>query len=650
MSKIRKVTIEENRTWDEIPSDGKECTNVTETCYHQKWPFNSYIDDRKEAVQALASQAVPLVGPTVESVLNEDYVGAVANFFTAGVYGAVNAIANLFSKKKERKKSDVEIESESNGNRPAGCLAIALLQLLYHYRDVSSVKNKFPELEKMYLRYEFLKDKEFTQSDGSKKKITGLFRTNNVTINYDWKETDLATADDVKNVNKVMERICKAIPVSVFTEMGTAVLPTHVDDALSNIGFKRFRDEVHGDDTNSSYERVAEILYQSLCNGVIPLAFVRGKNREWHYYLIDGCKFDKVDFKISKSYAKTCTFSQNLGWGSGSEKFISIKKLGYFKGNSDDGGLNHISKLWFFAPSKKVVTYEVLEKGKATKTEVQLAINRRTAFDNLIGEDYKLLENTILKFRKGEVVKIEKGVINTKISGSVDSKYNLYNGLATIISGPVVEDGITFYYISLATQYLKDLVDSTSNILAKLAVGLYETIPVPVENIQKIVARELTSLFIWERNGINAPGLFYARKLAVGEKIFNDPTLITQNWLIRPSDAYISKVYDDGTCDVYFPYNKKTYHSYVPFNGISFVEHYNYPATTSIPAPFKTGDEVWYGTEEKSFKTTIREGGVFLLNNKRTYWIKNQGGSGLQYGEESKIYKVVYTINPNNFY
>jgi len=263
MSKIRKVTIEENRTWDEIPSDGKECTNVTETCYHQKWPFNSYIDDRKEAVQALAFQAVPLVGPTVESVLNKDYVEAVANFFTAGVYGAVNAIANLFSKKKERKKSDVEIESESNGNRPAGCLAIALLQLLYHYRDVSSVKNKFPELEKMYLKYQFLKDEKFIQSDGTEKKITGLFRTNDL-AQTGWKYTDLATADDVKNVNKVMERICKAIPISVFTEMGTAVLPTHVDDALLNIGFERFRDEVHGDDTNSSYERVAEILYQSL--------------------------------------------------------------------------------------------------------------------------------------------------------------------------------------------------------------------------------------------------------------------------------------------------------------------------------------------------------------------------------------------------
>ena len=44
MSNVRKVTIEENRTWDEIPSDGRECTNVTKTCYHQKWPFNSYIE------------------------------------------------------------------------------------------------------------------------------------------------------------------------------------------------------------------------------------------------------------------------------------------------------------------------------------------------------------------------------------------------------------------------------------------------------------------------------------------------------------------------------------------------------------------------------------------------------------------------------
>ena len=125
---------------------------------------------------------------------------------------------------------------------------------------------------------------------------------------------------------------------------------------------------------------------------------------------------------------------------------------------------------------------------------------------------------------------------------------------------------------------------------------------------------------------------------------------MTQSWLIRTSDAYISKIYDDGTCDVYFPYNKKTYHSYLPLDG-SYVEHYEFSATTSIPAQFKTGDKVWYKSGENSgFWTTIREGGVFIINGQRTYWIKNQGGTGLQYAEEKNIYKPVYVIDPNNFY
>ena len=67
-------------------------------------------------------------------------------------------------------------------------------------------------------------------------------------------------------------------------------------------------------------------------------------------------------------------------------------------------------------------------------------------------------------------------------------------------------------------------------------------------------------------------------------------------------------------------------------------------------AEFKIGDVVWYGTEDEGFCTTIREGGVFVINNERTYWIKNQGGSGLQYAEECKLYKAIYTTDPKTFY
>ena len=132
------ITKEVERTWDEIPSDGRSCTNRTETFYHQAWPFNSYIDERKEAIQAIAAQIVPPAS-IAEDFLNKEYVEGVFNILLGGVppIKAFNSTVKLISSfwKKNKKASPIAID-ELNGNRPAGCLSITFLQLLYYYKDV----------------------------------------------------------------------------------------------------------------------------------------------------------------------------------------------------------------------------------------------------------------------------------------------------------------------------------------------------------------------------------------------------------------------------------------------------------------------------------------------------------------------------------
>ena len=154
------ITKEAERTWDEIPSDGRSCTNRTETFYHQAWPFNSYIDDRKEAIQSIVAQIVPPAS-IAEDFLNVDdniieYIDGAFNVMMGGVSpikvinSTMKYITSFWKKKKE--SAPVAID-EWNGNRPAGCLSIAFLQLLYYYKDVPSVKKGFPTLNRLYKYY-----------------------------------------------------------------------------------------------------------------------------------------------------------------------------------------------------------------------------------------------------------------------------------------------------------------------------------------------------------------------------------------------------------------------------------------------------------------------------------------------------------------
>ena len=137
-----------------------------------------------------------------------------------------------------------------------------------------------------------------------------------------------------------------------------------------------------------------------------------------------------------------------MGWSGGSVwnnkdgDSITASNLGRIKG--EGSGQDHISKLYFFAPPTKVYTTYVKVDENATEAEKQLAISKRTAFDNFIGNNYTHCTPPVAKFRKGEVVYVKNTILE--------------NGLAVVVSNAITENNITYYRISYATKNLQDLL------------------------------------------------------------------------------------------------------------------------------------------------------------------------------------------------
>lgn len=328
---------EVTRKWNPIPNVKESYTERTKTTYYQGWPFNSYIDERKEANQALLAQLVPPAS-IIQDVANKKGAQAIYGVVDPATTAVVKTFYNLGKKWNWWGKKDDD-DTQWKGRKPAGCLSIAFLQLLYYYRNISEIYNYFPELSKMAIDYRLDYGKFVKQmvKDGSYTTLTN---------------------DDVNVVKSIMEKICKAIPVSVYTESGTAVLPIYVKKTAENLHLVQFHDTL----VKPSNEDAAKYMYQALCNGILPLVYIGDINRDgveidfsgkkwncFHYFLVDGCIFDKAVFARTGKYADACKFNHNNGWGwrKNGAQFISsmIYDVAMFDAN--------ISKVFFFAPSLK---------------------------------------------------------------------------------------------------------------------------------------------------------------------------------------------------------------------------------------------------------------------------------------------------------
>lgn len=332
------------RQWRNIPNDKPDCLQKTETKYHQQWPFNSYVDEREEAVQSLGAQLIPPAS-VVEDVLNENYIQAVIDSglvpflsvdpVSTAIFKTAYSIGKFLGWWKHEKKNSC---NEWNAKRPAGCASIAFLQLLYYYREVKEIRNEFPTLIKLSTEYKYNQtSKKFEKWDKSTHRYTEL------------------TTDDIKDIKAVMEKIGTAIPVSVYTEAGTAVLPTFMRRAAYNLELTQFHDPL----IRPNNEDAAKYMYQALCNDVIPLLYIGNINVKkhsiavsaeqcFHYFLVDGCIFDKAVFAKTGKYVESCKFFVNDGWGwvNSHTKSHKIYEVDDVIANYNSG----IDKVFFFAP------------------------------------------------------------------------------------------------------------------------------------------------------------------------------------------------------------------------------------------------------------------------------------------------------------
>lgn len=103
---MEPIKKEVERTWNDIPIDGRDCMDYTETYYHQYWPFNSYIDESKETIQELESQVFPPL-VIIDDIADKDYAEAIKDFILGGVDPSkvlANTITFLISKLGFKKK------------------------------------------------------------------------------------------------------------------------------------------------------------------------------------------------------------------------------------------------------------------------------------------------------------------------------------------------------------------------------------------------------------------------------------------------------------------------------------------------------------------------------------------------------------------
>ena len=177
--------------------------------------------------------------------------------------------------------------------------------------------------------------------------------------------------------------------------------------------------------------------------------------------------------------------------------------------------------------------------------------------------------------------------------------------------------------------------------------SMYKTVNcfvyVPTSYMQKVFSKDLDCVFFRETNGITANAQVYVNEYAVGQYIYDEPTLINKSNFLGLGPAYISKMYADTSCDVYFPNTNKTFHSAICL-GMNFVMNFNIPAGTSTPAKFAVGEEVYYKQSNSSYRIVkVTSLNPFVASSaERWYLVKADDVSNYWKVREKTLYKMVW--------
>ena len=575
--------------YQRIESEDNYRSDHPEFC--QKWPYNSYIEDA--AIRQIIINDLSFWMGTGCDYIDHKWV-------KAGIDTIFPAVGNLLGSFFERRAGKkVHGNADNHNLEPAGCGPIAVLTLLWYFRNYPCVQEMYLGIQKIKQRYETSEPRDSTLEDIMKKiwnknvvlKDVDYSGTGSRFIRFD-KSVFVEIREKIKCKNVINHNLCKAIFEAV---------------ALNRI----------------------PVLVQ------FPT----------HWAVICGVEFDYSMYCITGLFNKSMKFTLN----SGNDNIYPSLPV-------DDMQYGRPDKLFFYAP-EDLITYCKCDDpyyDLATTTERGLAIRRRNEFNALVGNNYEKVSSAGCKFRKGEVVNVTNRTEGLLIS----------SGLAVMLSDKVFKrNNIDCYKVSFATQEFLVAIggnqsgnSSQDDYTPHYATGLSPMnrsvncfAYIPVESVQKVFSNDLDCIFFRETNGIKANAQVFINKLAVGQYIYEEPTLITKSNFLGLGAAYISKIYADSSCDVYFPDKKKTFHSAICL-GDDYIMNFNISAGSSTPAQFAVGEDVYYKHNDSYFKAKVTSLNAFVASSaERWYYIKADTESAYWKVTEKNIYKIVWRYDYSKY-
>lgn len=590
------------RSGSQIPDDEDNVKdNQPEFC--QKWPYNSFMEDEVFVKELNAD----LLGwPGLVNDVVEGLVEQVLYDVTMPVVG--NLIGSLFGRRKRREK-----KGEKHHNLPpAGCGAIAVLTLLWYYRNYPSVQDKFKGSQNIKRKYDNDEPRDSTLEDIMKKI---------------WRK-DLFGKD--------------------ITYGGTAAAFIR----FNNLPFVDKVDKLTWG--GNSNEHIYKAIFEAVVLNRTPVAVRFLK----HWAVICGVEFN---------YLKFCTFG---GY------FANAIKIRLNTGNDDiwepltlaDMEEKQGSKLleFYICKPNKIVTYHRFndpDYETATTTDKNYAIKRRKEFNSLVGNNYEHVPSETCKYRRGEVVYVTRRTEGLLVSTELG---------VVVSNGTCRHNGLDCYKVSFASQaLLTELAEVNALIAAQSQSGNSTSTFVSYkaneeyrgrvrrsldcfahvlpDDMQKVFSNDLDCIFFRETNGIKANAQVYVNKFAVGQYIYDEPSLINKSNFLGLGLAYISKKYADTSCDVYFPDKNKTFHSAICL-GDDYVMNFNIPAGSSISAQFTVGEEVYYKLNGEYVRAKVTSLSPFNTNApERWYIIKVDTESAARQVIEKEIYKIVWKYDYSKY-
>lgn len=587
------------RSGKKLPDD-EDLTINNHPEFHQRWPFNSFFEDEIWSQKILCDLHgwIGLANDAWEG--NWGQVLADASMPIIG-----NLIGSFFGKRRKKAKA--------GGNKlpPAGCGAIAVLTLLWYYRNYPSVQNEYEGIE-------------------------------NIEIKYD------KTAPKDQTLEKIMKKIWEENLLGKFVFFKqTASLAIRFDKLPGFYEIKKLY-------WTNSNEHIYKALFEAVVLNRVPVV-VRFFN---HWAVICGAEFNYYNYIMnSEHFSKSTKFRLNTG----NDDIWELMSLEDIEEKQDSKLLE-----FYICKPNKIVTYHRFndpDYETATTTDKNYAIKRRKEFNSLVGNNYEHVPSETCKYRRGEVIYVTRRTEGLLVSTELG---------VVVSNGTCRHNGQYCYKVSFASQaLLTELAEvnaliaaqsqsgnSTSTFVSYKANENYKgrvvrsldcfayVLP---DDMQKVFSNDLDCIFFRETNGINANAQVYVNKFAVGQYIYDEPTLINKSNFLGLGPAYISKKYADTSCDVYFPDKNKTFHSAICL-GDDYVMNFNISAGSSISAQFAVGEEVYYKLNGEYVRAKVTSLSPFDTNApERWYIIKVDTESAARQVTEKEIYKIVWKYDYSKY-